>query len=202
MAELRSRTVAFRLTEAEGQTLDTLARGMRETPSEYARLAALDAAKIKAHALSAARAEVRRELAATRDALARIVEAYDALQRRAEALGQVELELRATRQRLASMTEACHMKDHTRLRNADLPLENARVGRRKRSLDRRCLDAGVRRWRQLPTFSKSRGPALDWGPVARRRLVPGAVVWAHVPFHEGRGWKLRPSWSYTWTTGK
>jgi hypothetical protein len=107
MAEPRSRTLAFRVTEAEGQTIDTLARGMGVKPSEYARLAALDVAQIKAHALEAARAEVRRELAATRDALARIVEAYDALQRRAKALGQVELELGATRQRLASMTEAC-----------------------------------------------------------------------------------------------
>jgi hypothetical protein len=107
MAEPRSRTLGFRVTEAEGQTIDTLARGMGVKPSEYARLAALDVAKIKADAISAARAEVRRELAATRDALARIVEAFDALQRRAEALGQVEVELRATRQRLASMTEAC-----------------------------------------------------------------------------------------------
>jgi hypothetical protein len=107
MAEPRSRTLGFRVTEAEGQTIDTLARGMGVTPSEYARLAALDVTKIKAHALSAARAEVRRELAATREARARIADAYDVLQRRVEALGQVELELRATRQRLASKTEAC-----------------------------------------------------------------------------------------------
>ncbi|MHB8488114.1 MAG: plasmid mobilization protein [Candidatus Dormibacteria bacterium] len=106
MAEPRSRTLAFRVTEAEGQTIDTLARGMGVKPSEYARLAALDVAKIKAHALSAARAEVRRELAATRDALARIVDAYDALQRKAEAHGQVELELSATRKSLVSMADS------------------------------------------------------------------------------------------------
>jgi hypothetical protein len=106
MAEPRSRTLGFRVTEAEGQTIDTLARGMGVKPSEYARLAALDVAKIKAHALSAARAEVRRELAATQDALARAAVASEAWQRRAEALGRVELELSATRESLAAMTEA------------------------------------------------------------------------------------------------
>ena len=109
MAEPRSRTLGFRVTEAEGQTIDTLARGMGVKPSEYARLAALDVAKIKAHALSAARAEVRRELAATQDALARGAVASEAWQRRAEALGRVELELSATRESLASMTETCFL---------------------------------------------------------------------------------------------
>ncbi len=93
-------------------------------PSEYARLAALDVAKIKADALTAARAEVRRELAATRDALARIVEAHDALQRRAEAHGQVELELTATRQRLASMTDACSLL-RTRAESLEAKLHRA-----------------------------------------------------------------------------
>jgi hypothetical protein len=109
MAEPRSRTLAFRLTEAERQTIDTLARGMGVEPSEYVRLAALDVAKIKAQALEAARAEVRRELAATQDALARAAVACDAWQRRAGALGRVELELSATRESLASMTETCFL---------------------------------------------------------------------------------------------
>jgi hypothetical protein len=109
MAEPRSRTVAFRVTEAEGQIIDTLAHGVGLKASEYARRAVLDVARIKAQALEAARAEVRRELAATQDALARAAAASDAWQRRAEALGQVEMELTATRQRLASATEACFL---------------------------------------------------------------------------------------------
>jgi hypothetical protein len=95
------------VTEADGQTIDSLAQRVGLKTSEYVRLAVSDVATIKAQALAAARVEVRRELAATRDTLAKIVEAYEALQRKAEALGRVELELRATRQRLASMTEAC-----------------------------------------------------------------------------------------------
>jgi hypothetical protein len=106
MAETRSRTLAFRVTEAERQTIATLAREMGLEPSEYVRLAVLDVARIKTQCLEAARAEVRRELAATQDALARAAVACDAWQRRAEALGRVELELSATRDSLAAMTEA------------------------------------------------------------------------------------------------
>jgi hypothetical protein len=111
MAEVRSRTLAFRTTKAERQIIDTVARGVGLETSEYARRAVRDGAMISAQALNAARdegrAEVRRELAATQDALDRATVASAAWQRRAEALGQVESELGATRQRLASMTEAC-----------------------------------------------------------------------------------------------
>lgn len=110
MAEPRSRTLAFRLTEAELQTIDTAARAASLEKSEYARQSMLDVATISAQALDAARdegrAEVRLELVATQDALARAVVAAAAWQRRAEALGRAELELSATRTRLASMTEA------------------------------------------------------------------------------------------------
>jgi hypothetical protein len=113
MAEPRSRTLAFRVTEAERQTIDSLARRVGLETSEYARRAALDVAVISAQALDAVRDEcraaVRRELTATQDALARTVGAYDALRSRAEALGQVELNLLATRKRLASMAEACSL---------------------------------------------------------------------------------------------
>jgi hypothetical protein len=30
-------------------------------------------------------------------------------------------------------------------------------------------------------------------PIALRRLRPGVVVWAHIPFQEVDGWKLRPA---------
>jgi hypothetical protein len=109
MAEPRSRPLGFRLTEAERQIVDTVARGVGLKTSEYARRVVLDVAGISAQALNAARdegrAEVRRELAATQDALTRANAASAAWRRRAEALEQVELELSATRQRLASMTE-------------------------------------------------------------------------------------------------
>jgi hypothetical protein len=29
-------------------------------------------------------------------------------------------------------------------------------------------------------------------PVAKTALTPGTVVWAHIPYHETDGWKLRP----------
>jgi hypothetical protein len=106
MVEPRSRTLAFRVTEAERQTIDTLAREMGLEPSEYVRRAVLDIARIKTQSLEAARAEVRRELAATQDALAMAAVASDAWQRRAAALGRVERELSATRDSLAAMTEA------------------------------------------------------------------------------------------------
>jgi hypothetical protein len=110
MAEARSRTLGFRLTEAELQIVDTVARGVGLKTSEYARRAVLDVAMISAQALDAARdegrAEVRRELAATKDVLAKAAVASAAWQRRAEALGAVDLELAATRKDLASMTEA------------------------------------------------------------------------------------------------
>jgi hypothetical protein len=94
------------VTEAERQTIDTLAREMGLKPSEYVRRAVLDIARIKTQSLEAARAEVRRELAATQDALAMAAVASDAWQRRAAALGRVERELSATRDSLAAMTEA------------------------------------------------------------------------------------------------
>jgi phage terminase small subunit len=110
MAEARSRPLGFRLTEAERQIIDTVARGVGLKTSEYARRVVLDVAMISAQALNAARdegrAEVRRELAVTQDALARATAASAAWRRRAEALEEVELELSATRTRLASMTEA------------------------------------------------------------------------------------------------
>jgi hypothetical protein len=110
MVEPRTRTLSFRLTEAERHTVDTVARGVGLANSEYARRVVLDVAMISAQALDAARnegrAEVRRELEATQDALARAAVASAAWQRRAEALGGVELELSATRQRLDSMTDS------------------------------------------------------------------------------------------------
>jgi len=115
MAEPRSRQLGFRLTEAERQIVDTVARGVGLKTSEYARRVVLDVAGISAQALNAARdqgrAEVRRELAATQDALTRANAAAATWRRRVEALEQVELELSATRQRLRSMTE-----DYLRLR--------------------------------------------------------------------------------------
>ena len=110
MAERRSRPLGFRLTEAERQIIDTVARGVGLKTSEYARRVVLDVAGISAQALNAARekgrAEVRRELAATQDALTRATAASAASRRRAEALEEVELELSATRQRLDSMTDS------------------------------------------------------------------------------------------------
>jgi hypothetical protein len=115
MAEPRSRQLGFRLTEAERQIVDTVARGVGLKTSEYARRVVLDVAGISAQALNAARdqgrAEVRRELAATQDALTRANAASATWRRRGEALEQVELELSATRQRLRSITE-----DYLRLR--------------------------------------------------------------------------------------
>jgi hypothetical protein len=110
MAEPRRRNLAFRLTDAELQIIDALARQAGLKNSEYARRTVLEVARISAQVLEAARdegrAEVRRELAATQDDLARSELASASWQHRAEALGQVELELSATRQRLDSMTDA------------------------------------------------------------------------------------------------
>jgi hypothetical protein len=68
-----------------------------------------------------------------------------------------------------------------------------RSKRALRESSRRCTDVGARRWRQLPpTVQPSAAPA-SLGPVARNRLLPGAVVWAHVPFADGVRWKTRPA---------
>jgi len=113
MAEPRSRNLGFRLTEAEWQIIDALAREAGLKNAEYARRTVLNVARISAQALEAARdegrAEVRRELTATQDALDRTVEAYNGWRNRAQALGQVELHLLDTRKRLASMREECSL---------------------------------------------------------------------------------------------
>jgi hypothetical protein len=107
MAEPRTRTLTFRLTESERQTIDAVARRSGTKPSEVARRAVVSAAIVSARALEDARNEVRaqigRELVATQDALAKATEAAAASLSQAETLG---VELSATRQRLASMTEA------------------------------------------------------------------------------------------------
>ena len=58
--------------------------------------------------------------------------------------------------------------------------------------DRRRRDIGVRRWRQTApsTLSPCRQTKrLGWS----RRLRPGAVVWAHVPYEESAQYKTRPA---------
>jgi hypothetical protein len=75
-----------------------------------------------------------------------------------------------------------------------------RPRRRKTSGHSKCRpelrgrDAGVRRWHQgLLADETSRHKSLEWGPIARNRLLPGAVVWAHIPYRERPGEKLRPA---------
>lgn len=48
-------------------------------------------------------------------------------------------------------------------------------------------DAGVRRWRQLAKT----GP--EEGAIRSRQVLPGSVVWAHVPFTDRASWKTRPA---------
>ena len=107
MAEPRTRTLTFRLTESERQTIDAVARRSGVTPSEVARRAVVGAAIVSARTLEDARNEVRaemgRELVATQGALAKATEAAAASLSRAETLG---VELAATRERLARVTEA------------------------------------------------------------------------------------------------
>src|SRR5436309_3562480 len=55
-------------------------------------------------------------------------------------------------------------------------------------------DVGVRRWREAGCgpFTPRRNIPYD-KPVAKSRLRPGVVVWAHVPYVEQEGWKTRPA---------
>jgi hypothetical protein len=46
---------------------------------------------------------------------------------------------------------------------------------------------------QIGTFRQDRIPHLTVvRPVAKTALTPGSVVWAHIPYEENAGWKLRP----------
>ena len=57
----------------------------------------------------------------------------------------------------------------------------------------------MRRRRRVRGWPEPEGPArpclLRMQPVPRKALVPGAVVWAHVPYDDGDGaaWKTRPA---------
>lgn len=109
MAEPHTRTLSFRLTEAERQTIDTQARRLGLENSEFARRAVRDVATRSAEALAdarrEARAEVRQELGAFQDALDTATEAAAAWRSKAEELEGVEFELSAARTRVASLRE-------------------------------------------------------------------------------------------------
>jgi hypothetical protein len=51
----------------------------------------------------------------------------------------------------------------------------------------------VRRWRQIGWPVRRHQAPLLSGPIARNRLRPGLVVWAHIPFVDRAGWKTRPT---------
>lgn len=55
-------------------------------------------------------------------------------------------------------------------------------------------DVGVRQWREAGCgpFTRRRNIPYD-KPVAKIRLRPGVVVWAHVQYVEQDGWKTRPA---------
>jgi hypothetical protein len=65
--------------------------------------------------------------------------------------------------------------------------------REQRETSRRSRDIGARRWRQLSTPVHPCSAPRSLGPVARSLLLPGAVVWVHVPFDDGMRWKTRPA---------
>lgn len=60
--------------------------------------------------------------------------------------------------------------------------------------EQRRQNMGVRRWRVAPPSTPRPGPDLSVvRPIAKTRLRPGVVVWAHVPFEDADGEKARPA---------
>ncbi|MHB8490172.1 MAG: plasmid mobilization protein [Candidatus Dormibacteria bacterium] len=89
MAEPRTRTLSFRLTESERRRIDIRAEAAGLEPSEYARRALLDVVTVsereRARVREAGRAELREELARTQAALIEWRDLAGVLQRRADA---------------------------------------------------------------------------------------------------------------------
>lgn len=65
--------------------------------------------------------------------------------------------------------------------------------RRCCSHGKNLVDVGVRRWRSGSKVADiGNAKAASHRIVARTQLVPGAVVWARVPFEEAGQYKIRP----------
>jgi hypothetical protein len=88
--EPRNRTIAFRVTTAEGDVVDALARRLEIKPSEFARRSMFNGALTSKRALAQAREEGRAgpagELARLQLSYAELMMAYEAWRRKAESL--------------------------------------------------------------------------------------------------------------------
>lgn len=108
--EVRSRTLAFRLTESERQAADALAGRAGLKPSEFARQAVLEGVTMSVRALELAREEAGVEMGAELDAaraeLDRVNSLYASLQSRAISLEGAARELATTRPQLDEMVRA------------------------------------------------------------------------------------------------